>query len=60
VLDAGQDAHLIEAIGEFLLGEAGDAHLLHRVLQPILLASDAVDHREGALAQFGNHGVLIH
>lgn len=60
VLDTGKDAHLIQAIWQFLLGEGRNAHLLQGVLLTVLLSLDPVDGREGAFAQLWHHRVLIH
>jgi hypothetical protein len=44
VVDAGQDAHFVEAVADLFGGEGGDADLLHGVLTSVFFAFDAVDY----------------
>ena len=43
VVDGCQDSDLIEAIRDFLVGEAHDSHFFHGVVDGIFLPSDLVD-----------------
>ena len=44
ILDAGEDANFIEAVGQFLFRKVHDLHFLHSIVESILLSVYLIDY----------------